>query len=96
MRSSVSDRESHCALFCFFTAQQPGFTNHERNPLEGDSLSQITYLSTAQCAAKLGISTQTVLTLAKTGQIEGSFLARRWRFDPNKIDAYVASQRRDK
>lgn len=57
-------------------------------------MSQTTYLSTAQTAAKLGLSTQTILTLAKTGKLKGSFIASRWRFEEAALDLYVASQHR--
>ena len=54
------------------------------------------YLSTAQTAAKLGLSIQTVISLAKSGELEGSFFSRRWKFAPASLDAYVESKRRSK
>ena len=53
-----------------------------------------TLLSSAQCAARLGLSKQTVISLAKSGAIPASFISRRWKVREQDLEAFVLSQQR--
>ena len=53
-----------------------------------------TLLSTAEVARRLGVTSQTVIVLARSGDLYGSFFARAWKFRPEDVDAFVASHRR--
>jgi excisionase family DNA binding protein len=52
------------------------------------------FLTTSQAARYIGLSTQTIITLAKSGKLPASFVSRRWKFRAQDIETYVASQRR--
>jgi excisionase family DNA binding protein len=52
------------------------------------------FLTTSQAARFIGLSTQTVVALAKSGKLPASFVSRRWKFRAQDIESYVASQRR--
>jgi excisionase family DNA binding protein len=52
------------------------------------------YLSTMQTADLIGLSKQTIVALAKSGDLPAYFVANRWRFKAEDIEAFVASQRR--
>lgn len=51
-------------------------------------------LSTTQAAKYLGLTNATVITHARTGNLTASFLARRWKFKQEDLEAFVNSNRR--
>ena len=49
-------------------------------------------LNVPEIADILGLGQSTVYTWAKTGRIPALRIGHRWRFDPDKIEAWLAEQ----
>ena len=52
------------------------------------------YATADEVAAMLGVSSVTVRTLARNGQLPAYRIGKLWRFDPAEIRAYMSNQRK--